>query len=81
MKSLVAETLSAWREAERVLLELPADSTRRLEVTEIAGDLRVLHHRLIELPDPSDEALLRGRAQLHDALGRLDRARQEATGQ
>ena len=77
MKSLVAETLSAWREAERVLQDLPADSARRPQITEIAGDLRALHHRLIELRDPSHEALLDGRAHLHEALVRLDRARQE----
>lgn len=81
MKSLVAETLAAWREAERILLELPPDSASRSEVTTIARDLRALHHRLIELRDPGNEAVRSGRAQLHDALTGLERARRAVTHQ
>ena len=64
VKALIADTLSTWREAERVLDELPPFTADQAVLRAVVVDLRTLYRSLTDANETTAEAVAHGRAML-----------------
>ena len=67
MQTLIADTLKAWREAERVLQGLPPTDPAHDQVRRLVIDLRAMYAQLSESVDISEATAQRGRALIASA--------------
>ena len=78
MQSLIADTLKAWREAERVLTSLPPIDPNHETIRGLVIELRAMYARLSESTDLSAEAAARWRTQLETSTQLLTSVRGES---
>ena len=77
MQSLVADTLKAWREAERVLTGMSPLDPNHDTIRAIVVELRAMYAKVSESNDLSAEAISQWRSRLAEAVDALARARAE----
>jgi hypothetical protein len=77
----IEEVLSLWREAERVLEELPADAPERTVMSAEVASLKQTYRRLTEENDVSAHALVVTRESIADARAALAAAKARLNGQ
>ncbi|MFL5726372.1 MAG: hypothetical protein ACJ765_00985 [Chloroflexota bacterium] len=71
----IEDVLSLWREAERVLEELPADAPERRVVSAELVNLKRIYKRLTSESDATAETLGQSRVSIEAAHATLARAR------
>jgi hypothetical protein len=67
MRSLIADTLELWRDAERVLGEVAPSSPDHETVALLINSLRDLHARMSAAQEASDAAILSNREAIDEA--------------
>ncbi len=78
MKSLIAETLEMWREAERILDDLPPVAPDYETVARLASELREMHSRLVSADDVSEGRLSAERQVAARARSALEHIRRQS---
>jgi hypothetical protein len=71
MRSLIADTLELWRDAERVLGEVAPSSPDHETVALLINSLRDLHARMSAAQEASDAAILSNREAIDEARALL----------
>jgi hypothetical protein len=75
VQTLIVDTLKTWREAERLLQDLPPVDPDHETVRLLVIQLRTMYASLSESRDPTSDVIERGRAQIDDARALLRRVR------
>ncbi|HUP83225.1 MAG TPA: hypothetical protein VM284_03440 [Candidatus Limnocylindria bacterium] len=75
MQTLIVDTLKVWREAERVLQDLPPVHSDHETVRVLVIQLRSLYARLSETRDVSGDVIDRSKAQIEAAKTLLRKVR------
>ncbi|MEA2675962.1 MAG: hypothetical protein QOJ81_103 [Chloroflexota bacterium] len=78
MQSLIADTLRAWREAERVLTSLPPVDPNHEIIRGLVIELRSMYAKLAQSADVPAEAIADWQTQLESATTVLTRVRGES---
>jgi hypothetical protein len=71
VQTLIVDTLKTWREAERLLQDLPPVDPDHETVRRLVIELRTMYARLSESRDMPGDVITRSQAQIEDARALL----------